>query len=371
MPGSTQTSTLSYFHHDHLGSIAAITDENRNIVERLAYDPWGKRRYPDGASDISDSLLGKRTDRGYTEHEHLDEMGIIHMNGRVYDPLIGRMMSADPNIQAPYNLKSFNRYSYVWNNPLKMFDPTGFDAEDTDPDPPGTVPVTCAGNCTTNITTRDLSGPVNNGTSFTQGLQNLANAIGNGLNSLFGGGNSSAFNADFRGYPDNGELVACGPVCAGVIPLIPYVPWAIGGYIIYKNGPAMLDAGARVWQAGGDFVNNVFNTSGTENKDAVTPKPDGAGTSAAAGGSPDPDNDGGDKKSCRSVNQINNDVKRDRAPDGIKRADTGKVTGEQDHVHFDNGNALNRDGTWKHVNSTDGLTRSQSRYLIDSGWKLP
>ena len=51
------------------------------------------------------------------------------MNGRIYDPLIGRFMSANPIIQAPYNLKSFNRYSYVWNNPLKMFDPTGYDAE--------------------------------------------------------------------------------------------------------------------------------------------------------------------------------------------------------------------------------------------------
>jgi RHS repeat-associated protein len=126
VPGSTQTSSLSYFHHDHLGSIAAITDENRNVVERLAYDPWGKRRYANGAADTTDSITGKRTDRGYTEHEHLDEMGIIHMNGRVYDPLIGRMMSADPYVQAPTNLKTFNRYAYVWNNPLKMYDPEGY-----------------------------------------------------------------------------------------------------------------------------------------------------------------------------------------------------------------------------------------------------
>jgi RHS repeat-associated protein len=81
--------------------------------------------------DATDSLTGKRTDRGYTEHEHLDEMGIIHMNGRVYDPLIGRMMSADPYVQAPKNLKTFNRYAYVWNNPLKLYDPDGFNALDT------------------------------------------------------------------------------------------------------------------------------------------------------------------------------------------------------------------------------------------------
>jgi RHS repeat-associated protein len=124
--------TTSYFHKDHLGSIAAITDETGAVTERLAYDPWGKRRFINttpGLTDKLDALVGIKTDRGYTEHEHLDEMGIINMNGRIFDPLIGRFMSADPFIQAPYNLKSFNRYSYVWNNPLVMFDPTGFETE--------------------------------------------------------------------------------------------------------------------------------------------------------------------------------------------------------------------------------------------------
>jgi RHS repeat-associated protein len=59
-------------------------------------------------------------------HEHLDEMGLVHMNGRIYDPLIGRFMSADPFLQAPGNLQSHNRYSYVMNNPLNLTDPSGF-----------------------------------------------------------------------------------------------------------------------------------------------------------------------------------------------------------------------------------------------------
>jgi RHS repeat-associated protein len=126
------TSTLSYLHNDHLGSIVAITDDSGAVVERLAYDPWGRRRFTDGKADQLDALKGQKTDRGYTEHEHLDEMGLIHMNGRVYDPLVGRFMSADPFIQAPYNLKSFNRYSYGWNNPLKIIDPTGYFGEESD-----------------------------------------------------------------------------------------------------------------------------------------------------------------------------------------------------------------------------------------------
>ena len=59
-------------------------------------------------------------------HEHIDEMGIINMNGRIYDPLIGRFMSADPYIQAPDDLQSFNRYAYVRNNPLNLTDPSGY-----------------------------------------------------------------------------------------------------------------------------------------------------------------------------------------------------------------------------------------------------
>jgi hypothetical protein len=48
------------------------------------------------------------------------------MNGRIYDPLIGRFMSADPFIQSPENLQSHNRYAYVLNNPLTLTDPSGY-----------------------------------------------------------------------------------------------------------------------------------------------------------------------------------------------------------------------------------------------------
>jgi RHS repeat-associated protein len=103
-----------------------ITDEAGVVVERLAYDPWGKRRNANGNTDPTDSLVGLSTDRGYTQHEHLDEVGVIHMNGRVFDPLIGRFMSADPFIQAPFELQSHNRYAYVVNNPLAFTDPSGY-----------------------------------------------------------------------------------------------------------------------------------------------------------------------------------------------------------------------------------------------------
>jgi RHS repeat-associated protein len=125
--GSTKPAeNLQYLHTDHLGSVAVITDQDGSVTERLAYDPWGKRRFPNGTADTNDTIVGLTMDRGFTMHEHLDEMGLIHMNGRIFDPLIGRFMSADPFIQAPENLQSHNRFAYVMNNPLSYTDPSGY-----------------------------------------------------------------------------------------------------------------------------------------------------------------------------------------------------------------------------------------------------
>lgn len=57
----------------------------------------------------------------------VDEVGIIHMNGRIYDAKLGRFLQADPFLQAPLNTQSLNRYSYVINNPLAYTDPSGFE----------------------------------------------------------------------------------------------------------------------------------------------------------------------------------------------------------------------------------------------------
>jgi len=66
------------------------------------------------------------TTKGFTGHEMLDEVGLIHMNGRIYDPRLGRFMQADPFIQASGNTQSYNRYSYIFNNPLAGTDPSGY-----------------------------------------------------------------------------------------------------------------------------------------------------------------------------------------------------------------------------------------------------
>jgi len=112
--------TPTYLLTDNLGSTNIVIDKMGNVEQVLGFDPWGMRL------NVGDqSAVNSVTDRGYTGHEMDDETGLINMNARVYDPLIGRFMSADPVLPDAGNMQAFNRYSYVINNPLVYVDPTG------------------------------------------------------------------------------------------------------------------------------------------------------------------------------------------------------------------------------------------------------
>ncbi|MEI9988947.1 MAG: FG-GAP-like repeat-containing protein [Rhizomicrobium sp.] len=114
-----------YFVLDHLGSVAVMTDDAGGVAERLSYDAWGRRRNSDGTDNAACSITSTTT-RGYTGHEMLDSICEINANARIYDPTLGRFMSPDSTIPDPFNGQSFNRYSYVMNNPLSHYDPSGY-----------------------------------------------------------------------------------------------------------------------------------------------------------------------------------------------------------------------------------------------------
>lgn len=121
-----------YWHKDHLGSIVASTNASVNgaspsVIERLAYEPFGKRRFPGGQFDPTGTIDAQSTNRGFTGHEHLDGLDFIHMNARVYDPDIGRFLSPDPTVPGAHNPQAFNRYTYAFNSPLNLIDPDGFE----------------------------------------------------------------------------------------------------------------------------------------------------------------------------------------------------------------------------------------------------
>ncbi len=153
---SAQTS-YEFAAKDHLGSDTATFDGQGQLrqqrghlkpgevqkTERQSYDAWGARRDGDTWAPASGQLgtvapsppqgnqappperAGSNLPRGYTGHEMLDDVGLVHMNGRLYDSALGRMCAADPYVQSTEAIQNYNRYSYVMNNPMNATDPSG------------------------------------------------------------------------------------------------------------------------------------------------------------------------------------------------------------------------------------------------------
>ena len=114
-----------YVYQDHLGSYKTITDANGVSVAEQNYDAWGRARDPETWAYNVTTPTPSWLYRGYTGHEMLPEFGLINMNNRMYDPVLGRMLAVDNFVQDPYSTQSYNRYSYVMNNPLSYVDPSG------------------------------------------------------------------------------------------------------------------------------------------------------------------------------------------------------------------------------------------------------
>ena len=125
------TEQVQYILKDHLGSYTAITDDDGELVLQQSFDAWGNRRNPSTWTGNAAAL--NFHDRGFTGHEHLfgmvggiyKEIGLINMNGRMYDPVMSSFLSVDNYVQAPDFSQSFNRYAYCLNNPLRYVDPEG------------------------------------------------------------------------------------------------------------------------------------------------------------------------------------------------------------------------------------------------------
>lgn len=96
--------------------VLQLVDGNGTEVFAATYDAWGNRT-------VTNNTFPLR--RGYTMHEHWDCFGLINMDGRFYDPVVGRFLSPYPYVQMPESSQDLNRYSYCMNNPLKYTDPNG------------------------------------------------------------------------------------------------------------------------------------------------------------------------------------------------------------------------------------------------------
>lgn len=117
---------IEYYLKDRLGSITEVADAEGKLSHSFIYDPWGVRRdaqtfAPQSGRNASDGTQI----RGFTGHNHLESLGLIEMRARIYDPELGRFISADRYYDSQ-DLQGLNPYSYVNNSPLQFTDPSGF-----------------------------------------------------------------------------------------------------------------------------------------------------------------------------------------------------------------------------------------------------
>ena len=112
----TEGETTVSYHTNHLASVEVVTNADGKRVERIAYKPYG-------GSVGTDGLISKHA--SYTGQELDEEIGLYDYKARLYDPELGRFISADTVVPDPASPQTLNRYAYVYNNPINFNDPTG------------------------------------------------------------------------------------------------------------------------------------------------------------------------------------------------------------------------------------------------------
>lgn len=104
----------TYYHGDHLGSNAVLTNQSGTVVEKTSYEPFGEVKSGGANSKFQ-----------YTGQEMDEETGLNYYDARYYNPHIQRFIQPDGFIQDVYDPQALNRYAYVRNNPLRYTDPSG------------------------------------------------------------------------------------------------------------------------------------------------------------------------------------------------------------------------------------------------------
>ncbi|NII52783.1 RHS repeat-associated core domain-containing protein [Luteibacter sp. SG786] len=106
--------TVTYFYVDHQGTVLATADANGVVTSSTDYRPYGVLALGGGSESL-----------GYTGHVKDDDVGLIYMQARYYDPQIARFVSVDPAIYTPGTVSMMGRFAYATDNPYRYIDPTG------------------------------------------------------------------------------------------------------------------------------------------------------------------------------------------------------------------------------------------------------
>lgn len=128
------TDEVHYVATDHLGSPTLVMDDTGAIVEGWASFPFGAEN-PTPVERLGDTYIEPDDDataltRRFQGREIDSETGLYDFGARVYRADLGRFMTPDTVVPDPGNSQSWNRYTFVRNNPLRYTDPTGHDEND-------------------------------------------------------------------------------------------------------------------------------------------------------------------------------------------------------------------------------------------------
>jgi len=331
---TTTTPTYYYYLTDHQGNNrAVISASGSSVLETNHYYPFG------GLFSTSTNVQPYKYNG--KELDTKKGLNLYDYGARHYDAALGRWHVVDPKAE---KMGAWSPYGYCYNNPMRYIDPNGQDGWD--------VVVGYGIRILTNIipgtgNLRDAYTPTDasdyNGAL--RGADNISMAVGAAM------------------VADGGQRTLSGTsiVAAGAAMTVG------SGGVLAEAGVPVIVAGST--QAGVGAVEAA--TGGLLMYNAASNSKDGYERGKQSNVSSGNKNSPNANQKAKSINQLQKDVEKGRAPKGIERFDSPKVKGEQEHVHFEGSgnNALNKDGTWKHGNVE--LTKKQIEYLKENGWKTP
>lgn len=112
-------SEVRHLFSGRLGSTVLVTDADGQPLRQQVFAPFG-------GDLLAEGLTREEVCRdGFTGHTHDAQTGLIHMQARDYDPVLGRFMSPDAYVADTADTQAWNRYSYVSNRPTTYTDPSG------------------------------------------------------------------------------------------------------------------------------------------------------------------------------------------------------------------------------------------------------
>ena len=315
-----------YFLTDHLGSVRQVVAADGSVIEQNDYYPFGKR-WAAVAAPISDN---RHRFSGKEEQAFLS-LPYVDFGARMYNPDWGRWFTQDPLLEKYYPI---GQYCYCAGNPIRFSDKKGQSIKD--------AVVGYAVGFVTNIipgTTglRDSYTPTD-AVDYNNALQTTDLFAGVAGVTLSESGEGMMITGTAVGSLAASTTMATAGASAEVT-----VPLAAVGKTTALVGLGAKTLGVTLMGNSAKNVSQGYNRG----KEKVESS----------------------KSSTKSINQLNRSLKnKNKGNKNIKRFDKGKIKGEQDHVHFDDGAALNKDGSWKHGQRE--LTQEERNYLQENGWTI-